>query len=87
MSIREEQLLRDLADVLGVHQDSLSATALFAELGVDSVLGLRFARAVQDHVAVEVELEWLFDYPSVRQLAQFLDRKFGPLQVSGSVHS
>lgn len=82
MSNREQFLRGALAELLQIDQHELSPTTPFAELGMDSLLGLRFTREIQDHLQAEVELEWLFDNPSIRELAEFLDRKFGDPGVS-----
>jgi acyl carrier protein len=49
----------------------------FAEQGVDSLIGLRFVRKIQDLVELDIELEWIFDYPTVQKLAEFLGVRFG----------
>jgi hypothetical protein len=81
ISHREQFLRSALAQLLEVDQHELSPTTPFAELGLDSLLGLRFTREIQDHLQAEVELEWLFDNPSIRELAGFLDHKFGGLDA------
>lgn len=80
MSVREEKLQCILCEVLGVGESEVSATSSFSELGMDSLLGLRFARRLQDAFGVEVEPEWLFDHPRVDQLANFLDQHLGVLE-------
>jgi acyl carrier protein len=59
-------------------------TTSFADLGMDSLVGLRFSRKIQDLLGVEIELEWLFDYPTIRQLSEFLDEPFGDLERASS---
>ncbi|MGN7918354.1 MULTISPECIES: acyl carrier protein [Lysobacter] len=82
MSKREPWLIDAMAEVLEVDRSQLSATESFAELGVDSLLGLRLTRKLEDLLGSEVELEWLFDHPSVRQLACFLDERFGEMDAA-----
>lgn len=79
MSVREETLQQILREMLDVGEGEVTATSSFFELGLDSLLGLRFARRLQDAFGIEIEPEWLFDYPSVDQLARFLDQRFGAL--------
>ena len=81
MSNREQFLRSALAELLQVDQNELSPTTPFAELGVDSLLGLRLTREIQDQLQADVELEWLLDNPSIRELAEFLDAKFGGLDA------
>lgn len=75
---RRELWLRDaLSELLGIDASQISLTHSFAEQGVDSLTGLRLTRKLEDILGVEVELEWLFDHPSIRELSQFLDERFG----------
>jgi len=71
-----ERFLRDaLAVLLEIDAEQVSMSTPFAELGLDSLLGLRFARAIEDRIGSEVEFEWVFDYPTVHELAGFLERR------------
>jgi acyl carrier protein len=79
MSVREETLQRVLRELPGLAGETVCVTSHFSELGMDSLLGLRFARKLQDVFGVEIEPEWLFDHPSVDQFALFLDQRFGAL--------
>lgn len=77
--MREREIwLRDaVAELLQVDASEVAVTQSFAELGMDSVAGLRLTRRLQDLLEEEVELEWLFDHPTIRELAVFLDAHFG----------
>ena len=72
----EEKLLDALRETVG-HELELSAQTGFAELGLDSLTGLRFLRKAQDALGVDIDLEWLFDHPSVAELARFLHERYG----------
>lgn len=75
-----EASLRDvLAELLERKAHDISLDQTLAEQGVDSLIGLRFARRIHDVLGIEIDLEQLFDYPTISQLAHFLDR-----QVSGA---
>jgi acyl carrier protein len=73
MTIRQQQLRDTLAEIMKVDPNALSVIAPFWELGVDSLIALRFAGKIEDLYRTEVQLEWLFDYPTICQLALFLD--------------
>jgi acyl carrier protein len=82
---KHEQLLLDLlAQQLELKPQQLSMTSTFAEQGLDSYSGLRLARSLQDALGVEIQLEWLFDYPTIEQLAHFLDGQFGELATASN---
>jgi polyketide synthase PksN len=79
MSAWERELTRLLAETLRSPSVTVAPTHGFADLGMDSMLGLRFARRIEDELGFAIELEWLFDHPSVRQLSHFLEQQFGEL--------
>lgn len=81
MSMRELWLRDVLAELMEVDVSQISAEQPFSEQGVDSLIGLRLTRKLEDQLGVEVELEWLFDHPSIQALARFLDENFGEIDA------
>ncbi|MEB1529287.1 acyl carrier protein [Xanthomonas sp. WHRI 7945] len=81
MNARELWLKDALSELMEVDVAQISATRTFAEQGVDSLIGLRLTRKLEESLGLEVDLEWLFDHPSIRELAQFLDSHFGVLDA------
>ncbi|WP_162253026.1 acyl carrier protein [Duganella sp. Root1480D1] len=79
--MQEQELRMLLAGLLQVPPEQLASGSTLSELGVDSLLGLRFARKIQDTTGTEFDLEWLFDYPTIEQLAAFLARPAGQSQA------
>lgn len=69
----ETRLQQALADLLDVDVKQISPTMNFGDMGLDSLLGLRFARKIGELTNVETDLEWIFDYPTVRELSGFLE--------------
>lgn len=69
-------LREELAELLGMDAAALSDSTNFSDLGVDSLVGLRFIRRVQEAIGREVDFEWMFDYPTIGQLSTFLDSQF-----------
>lgn len=82
MSRHEQWLTNALAELMEVDAAQVSATASFAEQGIDSLLGLRLTRKLADRLGTEVELEWIFDNPSIGELARFLDERFGDIDAA-----
>ncbi|MCE4539410.1 acyl carrier protein [Pelomonas sp. P7] len=68
--------LDTLIQILSAHMDSRStvvtAQTHLDDLGMDSLMSLRFARAVQDRLGIVIELEDLFDCLTVEDLAAHL---------------
>jgi len=85
MSAWERELTRILSDTLQSRAAAIAPTQGFSDLGMDSMLGLRFVRRIEDELGFEIELEWLFDYPSVGELSRFLEQQFGALDDSPAV--
>lgn len=81
MSMRERWLRDVVAELMEVDASQISAEQSFSEQGVDSLIGLRLTRKLEDRLGVEVELEWLFDHPSIQALARFLDEHFGEIDA------
>ncbi|WP_039521650.1 acyl carrier protein [Xanthomonas arboricola] len=73
MRTTEQLLLEILRREMDVDAGQVSAETAFSALGLDSIAGLRFMRRAQDALGIEIELEWMYDHPSVAELARFLD--------------
>lgn len=65
-------LQRELADVLHTDLEMLDVDQSIVEIGVDSVMGMEVAYAVEDHTGLAVPLEILADAPSIKMLAERL---------------
>lgn len=72
MSILQSQLIAALADVLEVPPHQVFPNKSFTEHGLDSITALRLARKIHDRSGIEIELEWLLDYPTILELERFL---------------
>lgn len=91
MTNLEKMMTDALANVLQIDARDISPSASFAECGLDSLSGLRFARRLEEKLGMPIELEWLFDHPTISELARLLeDRMDSPLRDvhpgSGDLH-
>lgn len=68
----EALLTRCLAEVMAVDAAAIPPDATLAELGVDSLLRVRFAGIAGERLGREFEPEWLYDYPSISAMAALL---------------
>ena len=73
MTDLEHRLRDELAALLDMDPALLSTTAHFDGLGVDSLIGLRFARKLHDLTNIEIDVECVLDNPTLAQLAAFVD--------------
>lgn len=75
MNKTETLLSTALADLMKVSPDQLSVTMTFDEIGVDSLVGLRFIKKIRNVTGIQIEQQEIFDHPSMRALAQLLDAR------------
>lgn len=73
MTTRERLIVDALAEVLPHAAPDRLLTERFDELGLDSLTGMRLAGQLETRMNRPVDIEWLYDHPSARQLAAFLD--------------
>ena len=70
------QALRDaLGALMDIDPAALELDKRLDEQGVDSLVGLRFARKVEDLLGAPVDLEWIYDYPTIAALAAYLEQR------------
>jgi len=70
-----ELLLRGtIAKVMGIDPEGISGSRSFFEQGIDSLSALRICRSLADALGHDVELDWVFDHPTIEQLAAHLER-------------
>lgn len=86
MSPRERQLIDLLQTFLGQDAPPVVPQSRFDALGLDSLSSLRFARKAEEALGIEIDLEWLYDHPTVEELARFLDTLDGGAPVNAVGH-
>ncbi|WP_394850842.1 AMP-binding protein [Pendulispora brunnea] len=64
-----------LASLLGVPEDTLGVTKSFAELGVDSLTGVRFCGELVRQLPFDLSPAVLFSYPTLKELGALLGEK------------
>lgn len=73
---RENQIMSELARLLDCHLDSQSLDKSFYELGVDSLVGMRLIGHIADSTGHDIDPSIVFDYPSIRELVDYLEQNF-----------
>jgi acyl carrier protein len=68
----EQWLGRWLANVLGPDARSIDPGESFFNYGVDSLAAVQLMAQLNDWLGADVSIETIFDYPSIRELAEFL---------------
>jgi acyl transferase domain-containing protein/acyl carrier protein/thioesterase domain-containing protein/NAD(P)-dependent dehydrogenase (short-subunit alcohol dehydrogenase family)/SAM-dependent methyltransferase len=81
-----EEIRAILADLLYLEHGDIADEAPFVELGLDSILAVEFAKKLQDRYAIDLRATRLYDYSTVRELANWVDTMAlgspAPAQVS-----
>ncbi|PRH80478.1 acyl carrier protein [Streptomyces solincola] len=70
-SIREE-LRAHLADVLYLDTSEIHDEATFADLSLDSVLGVELVAVINTRYGLDESVEAVFEHPTVEKLADYI---------------
>jgi thioester reductase-like protein len=68
-------IVESLATALKRPVDTVSETASFASMGVDSLIAAELAAAVEDATGIAVDAAAIYEHPSVDELAAFLEER------------
>jgi 3-oxoacyl-(acyl-carrier-protein) synthase/acyl carrier protein len=79
----EEALARSLAAALYMEKSAVDLEKPFGEMGLDSVLGVEWIRSLNKQYASSLKAICVYDYPTIRQLAAFLQKEM--LQQGGGI--
>ncbi|MFH6681427.1 SDR family NAD(P)-dependent oxidoreductase [Bacillus amyloliquefaciens] len=70
-------LTESLADVLYMDADDIDADDTFIDIGMDSITGLEWIKAVNKTYGTSLTVTKVYDYPTIRQFAAFLQQELG----------
>jgi acyl transferase domain-containing protein len=71
----EEELVRSLAEALSMEQSDIDVEKPFGEIGLDSVIGVEWVQSLNKQYASNLKASIIYDYPTIRQLADFLKKE------------
>jgi 3-oxoacyl-(acyl-carrier-protein) synthase/acyl carrier protein/SAM-dependent methyltransferase len=77
----ERRIKNSLAAVLRVEAPLIDVDQPFSELGLDSFLGTELIIAINGEYGLALSNVEVFNYPTVRELAQFLEGELGRLPI------
>jgi len=69
-------LVRYLAKTLDLNPDDIGETTLFTHYGLDSASAAILTAELMDWLGVEMELDEVYQYPTIEKLSQHLSEKF-----------
>ncbi|MGP3781698.1 phosphopantetheine-binding protein [Bacillus sp. 4A_MP3] len=70
-------LTESLADVLYMDADDIDADDTFIDIGMDSITGLEWIKSVNKAYGTSLTVTKVYDYPTIRQFAAFLQKELG----------
>ncbi|WP_062060637.1 non-ribosomal peptide synthetase [Aquimarina longa] len=73
-SIIEQWFQNTIADQLGVESNQISLDYSFAELGINSLLGIRLSGLLSEYLRTDIPQTYIFEFPTIRSCAQSLDK-------------
>jgi polyketide synthase PksN len=76
----EEELIKSLATALYMEQSDIDVETPFAEMGLDSVIGVEWIQSLNKQYASDLAASCVYDYPTIRQLADFLEKDLSKRQ-------
>ncbi|MDJ1631555.1 acyl carrier protein [Bacillus velezensis] len=70
-------MTESLADVLYMDADDIDADDTFIDIGMDSITGLEWIKSVNKAYGTSLTVTKVYDYPTIRQFAAFLQKELG----------
>ena len=78
-----QALARHLSEITGLDPQTLDPRRSFLEIGLDSMLAIRFVRALESHAQRRLSATLPFDYPNLVALATQLEEMFDREAIEG----
>ena len=72
-----ETLRQSLAEALYMEERDIDSEMPFTEMGMDSIIGVEWIKAVNEAFDLSLEAIKIYDYPNLREFAGFLTEKIG----------
>jgi polyketide synthase PksN len=80
----EQELARTLAQVLYMEESEVKVEKPFKDMGLDSILSVEWIKSINQQYASNLPASRIYDYPTIRQLASFLQKDL--LMRGGAIH-
>ncbi|MET1256790.1 SDR family NAD(P)-dependent oxidoreductase [Aliikangiella maris] len=72
-----QTIIDKLSTALKLSPDLIKDEISFADVGVDSIIGVDLVRSISEALAIELETTSLFEYSNVAQLSQYIQTNWG----------
>ena len=80
-----KELRSSLAEVLYIDESDIDSDKKFIEMGLDSIIGVEWVKAINKQYGTSIPATKIYDYPSIREFAGFLEKQMNkcvPTQVA-----
>ncbi|MEH7399046.1 polyketide synthase dehydratase domain-containing protein, partial [Priestia megaterium] len=75
MESLEKELTASLADILYIKTEDIDTDKKFIDIGLDSIIAVEWIRVINKQYGTSIVTSNIYDYPSVRALAGFLEKE------------
>ncbi|UAW64836.1 SDR family NAD(P)-dependent oxidoreductase [Mycoavidus sp. HKI] len=86
LKILQEELTKSLAEVLYLECTEIDTEYPFVELGLDSITGVEWAQSINQSFGLSLPVTRLYDYPTIRRLAEHLSPMVLSAQSAAVAH-
>ncbi|MEC3614235.1 type I polyketide synthase [Bacillus stercoris] len=73
-----DELTASLAEVLYMDQNEIDSDEAFIDIGMDSITGLEWIKAINKQYGTSLNVTKVYDYPTTREFAVYLARELSP---------
>jgi acyl transferase domain-containing protein/acyl carrier protein/NADP-dependent 3-hydroxy acid dehydrogenase YdfG len=78
----QQQLRSSLADALYMQVSDIDNDKSFVDLGLDSIVGVEWVKAINKQYGLEISATRVYDYSNIKQLSAFLKQEIEKLPAS-----
>ncbi len=71
----QQELTKSLSETLYMKQDEIDPDEQFIDLGMDSIIGVEWIRALNQQYGMSMSATTIYDHPNIHQLAGFLAKE------------
>ena len=71
----QEELTTSLAEALYMKRSDVDVDKTFTDMGLDSIIGVEWIRAINKQYGTSIAATKVYDYPSIREFAKFLEKE------------
>ncbi|MCP4936806.1 MAG: polyketide synthase, partial [bacterium] len=71
----QQELKKSLSEMLYIKQKEIDPDEQFIDMGMDSIIGVEWIRALNEQYGISIAVTKIYDYPNISKLAVFLEKE------------